>query len=314
MDTPDNGSAAVASETVLGAGTAEHVAGLRQAEAVAVDGVAATDAGAVAVMNGQTAMTVRTEAPEGTYIPAEAKLYPNFLKIGYGTGEGFKSGIPAGAFFFNKTTEPIVKAGTAMKFVILRARGFWREWKKFDPNIPPREFLTEALARAAGLTTQNSPYGSGGPMAQCSPAVELQILIKKPAKVDTPEFCIPLDGKLYALARTIVEKGQYREIERTLANIARCDETFRKSPAGSGLVNAYPMTFTTMAEMKPVKNKQTGVMEEKAIIHLALAFCFTDAGERIRTTDKFHSDFLEYKQAIAMAMAAPVVADEEAAM
>jgi hypothetical protein len=272
--------------------------------------VGGTDANMLAVMDGENAIAMRADVADGQYVPAEAKLYSNFLKIGYGTGEGLKSGIPVGAFFFAKTTEPVVKAKVPMKCVIIKARGFWREWKKWDPNSPARDFASEALALAAGLRTKNPPYGSGLPLSNCSPALELHLLIEKPANSDSPEFNICLDGKQYALARTIVEKAQYREIERMMDNIPRCDATFRGVPSIQGRIDAFPVTLTTTAEMKTVVNKTTGADEQKAIIHLALNFCFTDKGERIRTTDQFHKDFAEFKGAVAAAMAAPVATDE----
>lgn len=272
--------------------------------------VGGTDANALAVMNGEGAVAHYTEPTDGQYVPAEAKLYSNYLKIGYGTGEGAKSGIPVGAFFFAKTTEPICKQKVPMKCIIIKARGFWREWKAFDPNNPARDFPSEQLALQAGLRTRNPPYGSGQPLSNCSPAVELQLLIEKPGNVDAPEFSILLDGKQYALARMVVERSQYRDIERMMDNIPRCDATFRGVPAVQGRIDAFPVTLTTTTTIKPGKNKVTGAQEDKTIINLALNFCFTDKGERIRCTDKFHTDFTEFKQAIAAAMAAPVAAEE----
>jgi hypothetical protein len=276
-----------------------------------VPAVGATDANTLAVMDGQGAVARYSEAADGQYIPAEAKLYSNFLKIGYGTGEGAKSGIPVGAFFFNKTTEPICKQKVPMKCVIIKARGFWREWKAFDPNNPARDFPSEQLATQAGLRTRNPLYGSGLPLSNCSPAVEFQLLIEKPGNVDLPEFSILLDGKQYALARTIIERTQYRDIERMLDNIPRCDATFRGlTGSAQGRIDAFPVTLTTSTTIKPGKNKVTGAAEDKTIINLALNFCFTDKGERIRVTDQFHQDFISFKDAVAAAMAAPVASEE----
>lgn len=283
-------------ETVIGGGTV--------ASTVVEGELATPDTTALATISGGAVAPRRTDVGDGQYVQAENKMYASFIKIAYGVGEGAKAGLPSGAFFFHGATEAVCAPKKPLSAVILKAAGFWKEWTDFKGGAGelPREFATEEQAKAAGLVTRWGPYGSNAPKRNCAPAVDLMLLVQEPeGGTSSPEFTILLDGKLYAPARTIIDKKQYEQIEKMLALIPQRDAALRGEPPAKGRIDAFPVTFTTTVDVRA---------DGKTLVNLALNFKFDAQGKPVRNTEKFFSDLSSFRDALAAASAAPVVADD----
>jgi len=265
---------------------------------------AEADETALTVMGGGEVVQRRSDVADGQYVQAEGKMYSSFLKIAYGVGEGAKAGLPSGAWFFHGATVAISGPKKPLTVVILKAAGFWKEWTDFKGGNKdlPREFATEDLAKKAGLVTRWAPYGSSGPKRNCAPAVDMLLLVQEPeGGSGSPEFTILLDGKLYAPARSVIDKKQYEQIEKMLALIPQRDAALRRLPPNAGRTDAFPVTLTTTVDVRD---------DGKTLVNLALNFK-TDANDQpVRNTEKFFADLAAFNDMLAAASAAPVPTED----
>jgi len=265
MDNQETNGAAPASPA---SGTVSHIG---------AGGLAAPDTAALQTMEGAWAVATRGAlALDGTYTPAEARLYTSFMKISYGVGFGAELGVAPGSLVLDKKD---VVAGPRIPVVgiILKARGFWREWKDYDGTTLPKDFNTEADAIKAGFRTQNPPFGSGLPLRNCAPAVDLALFLRKPTTgTSSMAFTYLLNGQLYAPVRFVVDGARFQNIARVLDQLPKLDAADRGVPPGEGVTSAYFVTFTTDPIVKP--GKVPGEMP-KTIVKLWMSLLL-DANQR----------------------------------
>ena len=216
------------------------------------------DAATLAALDGKAEVAIasrQTAALDGRYQPAESKLYTEYMKIAYGVGFGAELGCPQGSLVLGKK-DVIAGPKQALVSLIVGAHGFWREWKEYDPASPPRDFPTEAQALAAGLRTHNPPYGSGLPLRNCAPAVHLDLFVRLPESgTSSMAFTILLDGQRYAAVRFTVDRGQYLDIEKVLAQLPQMDAAERGVSPKEGRMHAFFVTFTTAPEVNRITGK-----------------------------------------------------------
>lgn len=274
------------SSTTIGAGTVE---------------TAQPDAAALAAMNGDTgnsAVAVRSQMElDGSYVPAENKIYTEYMKISYGVGFGAEIGCAPGSLVLGKK-DILVGPKTPLKCIIVHARGFWREWKAYDRDSMPQDFQDEATARKAGFRTQHPPRGSGLPMRNCAPAVDLALFVQRPATgTSSLAFTLRLDNELYAPVRFVADRQPYSGIERMLSQLPLLDAADRGVPPGEGRLSAFLVSLSTLPEI----DRATG----KTKVLLNLNPVLGPDNRPLRVSDKVHMDIASLAASIRAAASAP---------
>lgn len=132
------------------------------------------------------------------------------LNLVHGVGTLAASFSPA-SWVLDKT-DLIAERNVPIEIVVMSAFKYWKEWLSNEDagnGIMPRRFNVDAEVRAAGGTTQ---WGPNGEKPTFSPAMDLKLLIKKPAGVESSAFGFVLDGSEYAAAIWTVDKTSYGRI------------------------------------------------------------------------------------------------------
>jgi len=266
---------------------------------------AAPDADTLVNLQGQV-VARPTTAMDGTYQPAEGKLYTEYMKISYGVGFGAELGVAPGSLVLGKK-DVIAGPKTPLTCIIVGARGFWREWKAYDPSSLPRDFATEAEARAAGFRTVNPPRGSGLPLRNCAPAVHLNLFVQAPVggTGTSLAFNILLGGKAYAPVGFTVDRSAYGEIEKSLDQLRRADAATRGVPLTEGLLSAYYVTLSTRPEVLDKPLHPDPAKRKVTVVHLNLNTLLGPDNRPVRVEDAVKGDLAKLAAQIATASSAP---------
>jgi len=279
----------------------------------ALETVAQPDMDILNAMQGDNAPAQRHAADlslDGSYVPAEGKLYTEYMNIGYGVGFGAEIGCAAGALVLGKK-DTIAQPKTPLTCIIVKARGFWREWKNYEEGNPAKEFATELDARKAGFRTVNPPYGSGRPLRNCAPATHLLLFVQAPKEGagTSLAFNILLNGRAYAPVNFTVDKKQYAEIEKTLDQLPKLDAATRGVPPDQGRLSAYYVTLSTRPEVVKNPNNPDPQKRSISIVHLNLNPALGPDNRPLRVEDKVKADLAALAAqiaAVAAGSAAPV--------
>jgi hypothetical protein len=135
------------------------------------------------------------------------------LQLVYGVGNLAKTFSPGDLVYGQDNL--LVHKGEPLEVVIFKALEYWKEYmdaEAYNAGMRPRVFLTEAEVHAAGGITRWPPRGTDGPKPNFSEAMDLSLLIAKPASVVCGLFGIELEGKEYGAAVWSVDKMTYKRI------------------------------------------------------------------------------------------------------
>lgn len=273
-------------------------------EATIIPGaVAAPDTQALALMGGGAPVARAEFDGTGGFLPPVAKPVFEFLDISYSTGFGVEKGMRPGSLVFGRE-HVIADPKAPMTCVIMGAAPFWREWKVYDPNSKPREFANEAEAVKAGMRTARTPKGSGLPMPDCGPAVELALFVQEPAKPTTSlAFTLMFGGKRYAAARFKVCGTQYACIEKMLAQLPGMDAAMRGRPPVEGRLAAFFVTLTVDPQLDPTTKK----VRTKLWLNPVLG----PDNKPLRTDEAFWKDVRDYQDQLRAIQSAPAASGDE---
>ena len=140
--------------------------------------------------------------------------------------------------------------------------------------------------------------GSGQPLRNCAPAVDLALLVEKPAAGTTSTaFTIVLGGKAYAPVKFTVDKGPYANIERDLDQLPRLDAAFRGVPPNQGRLNGFFVTLSTWPELRKRDNM--------VMVKLRLAPLAGPDGKPVRVPDSVLAEFVAIQHQIKTAAEQP---------
>ena len=143
------------------------------------------------------------------------------LKMIFGTSE-LADEHPVGTWILGDYV--VAKKGTALKIYVIGARHYYKEVTPYTPGVRtvPKTFPSAKAARAAGFSTEwrDGPNGRINP--DYRPAVDLIVLVERPADVTSPDFAQVVGDKQYATARLYLDKTSYDKagdpIVKTLIN------------------------------------------------------------------------------------------------
>lgn len=145
-----------------------------------------------------------------------------YLQIAHGVGGLAQAGFTPGELVVDKTvvvySPPKISKGVAKEpspaiVTIVSVVDYWKEVTQFGSEALPRTWPDEASAKAAGMITQYPPFGSGLPLPNARPALNIDLLVKEPEGVeDRGTFLFALDGAYWAPARFICDKAMYTEV------------------------------------------------------------------------------------------------------
>lgn len=238
------------------------------------------------------AIALRGDASlDGEYTPAEAKLYSEYMKISYGVGFGAELGCPVGSLVLGKK-DVIAGPKAPLTCIIVGANGFWREWKAYDANSMPRDFPTEKAAQEAGLRTRNPPYGSGQPLRNCAPAVNLNLFVRAPegGAGTSMAFNLLLGGHTYAPVNFVVDRSQYRDIEKMLDQLPKLDAATRGVGAHEGKISAFYVTLSTRPEVIKRPDASDPAKRSLTVVHLNLNPLLGPDNRPLRVEEKVKTD------------------------
>jgi len=256
------------------------------------------DTKALAQLGGPGVVARAEFSGNGGYTPPEAKIYSESLSIAYGVGFGAVEGIVSGSFCFGKK-DVICGPKKPLICVIVDSVPFWREWKKYDPDSLPRTWPTKDAAIRDGMDPLGSPYGSGGPMANVGPAVQLALFVQEPeGGTSSMAFTLLLGGKRYAPARFIIAGTAFRHVEKMLAGLPAMDAAQRGKPPSDGKLGAFVVQFSTSATIKPGGKTET---------RLNLSTVTGPDGKAQRVPRAFWDDLDEYNRQLREVRAAGAV-------
>lgn len=240
---------------------------------------------------------------DGGWVPPTAKIYFEFLDITYGTGFAVEKGLAPGQLVFGRE-HIIAKPKTPLTCVILQATSFWREEKTYDPNTLPREWPTEAAAKAAGMRTLRTPKGSGLPMPDCRPGAVFELFVQEPATPTTSmAFTLLFGGKKYAAARFKVAGSQFACVEKMLAQLPAMDAAKRGRPPAEGTLRAFFVTFTVDPLLDPTTRKVK--------TRLWLNPVMDANGQPLRVPDEFWADVRQYQDQLKAVQSQAAATSEE---
>lgn len=159
------------------------------------------------------AVSVYQPAPIGTISgdTSLAALRLPRLHIAYGVGNLAKVFNPGDLVLGDDTL--LVAKGQPLKVIIIRGTEYWKEYysqKMRETKAAPRTFRTEAEVHAAGGTT--AWIDNVGP--SFSKALDLDLLIEKPAALVSGLFGLRVGDRVFAPARWTVDKTAYRRISK----------------------------------------------------------------------------------------------------
>lgn len=153
-----------------------------------------------------------------------AKLRKVYLSIVHGVGGLSEAGYQKGSLVMDKTVEIYTppkpaKPGQAQEksepavVTVVSANEFWKQDVPYGSGKIPELYPSEQAAIAAGRRTQYPPFGSGEPLPDARPALELQLLIREPDGVkDRGYFLLEIGGKWWAPCTMIADKTAYAEV------------------------------------------------------------------------------------------------------
>lgn len=174
-------------------------------------------------------------------------IRPPWMAVAHGVGKLAKAGFNPGDLVL--AGEHLITAkGGKLSAVIISANIYWKEYlsqEAFQNNQRPRIFRSDKEAEAAGLTTRWSADGHG---PQCSPALELRLLIEKPKDLVCGLFGLEIDGKQFAPALMSLDKKAY------WTSGAPIVQTARYSLRTRGFMSATWELWTSYEASKNSKN------------------------------------------------------------
>lgn len=145
-----------------------------------------------------------------------------YLQIAHGVGGLAQAGFSPGELVIDKTvvvySPPKLVKGAAQEsppavVTIVSVYDYWKEVTAFGSPDLPRTWPSEAAAEADGMVTKYPPFGSGLPLPNARPALNIDLLVKEPEGVeDRGTFLFALDGAHWAPARFICDKAMYTEV------------------------------------------------------------------------------------------------------
>ena len=153
-----------------------------------------------------------------------AKLRKVYLSITHGVGGLSEAGFPKGSLVLDKTVEvysppkppkagkPAEKSEPAICSIV-SVKEFWKQDVPYGSGQIPELYPDEAAALKAGRRTAYPPFGSGLPLPDARPALELQLLVQEPEGVqDRGYFLLQIGGKWWAPCTMIADKTAYAEV------------------------------------------------------------------------------------------------------
>lgn len=157
---------------------------------------------------------------------------------------------PKGAIVLGKDWDVLLcKQGQPVKIIVMGVVKYWKERPDvYDPGQVLRTFRTKEEAKQAGLVVDWGPQGSGV-KPNCSPCLDVQMLIQRPEGVSSPLFCCVLGGNEYAPAIATFDKKAFAAAEQLLKIVALRDSQTRKVPlTEANLANFYFVLKTATYE------------------------------------------------------------------
>ena len=121
----------------------------------------------------------------------------------------------------------LAEKGEPIKVIIVQATVYWKEYtsgKKYVAGGPPPQcFRTEAEVIANGGTTKWTENPATGEKTgpTYNKAMNLKLLIQKPAKVICSLFGVEIGGNVYAPAVWDVDKSAYRRVQPVVITAAK---------------------------------------------------------------------------------------------
>ena len=203
--------------------------------------------------------------------PGEVKfighLKKPYLQIAHGVGGLAQAGFAPGELVVDKTvvvySPPKLVKGVATEakpavVTLVTITDYWKEVTAFGSAELPRTWPDEASAVADGMRTQYPPFGSGLPLPNARPALNIDLLVREPEGVeDRSTFLFNLDGAYWAPARFICDKAMYTEVISPLT----------KAQYTHGKAGIYTATFELSTRNKLFK--PTGNYTWVPVIRLA---------------------------------------------
>lgn len=163
-----------------------------------------------------TAVATRTEMALGSMagdVSANDLRFPR-LQVAYGVG-GLAESFTPGDLVLDKE-HLLAKKKEPIRVIIINTLTYWKEYTTYGTGQMPRTFATEKEANDAGLTTK----WTNGEGPQCKKAMDLRMLIKKPANLTCGLFGIEADGADWAPAIWSVDKTAYERIHGKILPVA----------------------------------------------------------------------------------------------
>jgi len=172
------------------------------------------------------------------------------LAIAYGVG-GLSKDFNQGDWVIDKTYRVAAK-GEPIEIIVASEVVYWKEYltkqqKDADPTRKAKNYPTKAAAKEAGEIVDWPPRGSDLPKPTVSRAGVLQLLVKKPDKIECALFCFEVAGSLYAPCRAFFDKGAFKNID---AEIERASG-FTNCATRKGGLATLRFTWTTTVTPKP---------------------------------------------------------------
>lgn len=190
-----------------------------------------------------------------------------YLQITHGVGGLSQAGFSPGELVVDKTivvyAPPKLVKGVPTEskpaiVTILTIGDYWKEVTPFGSPELPRTWPDEAAAIADGMRTQYPPFGSGLPLPNARPALNIDLLVREPEGVeDRGTFLFSLDGAYWAPARFICDKAMYTEVITPLT----------KAQYTHGEAGIYTATFELSTRNKLIRS--TGNYTWVPVIRLA---------------------------------------------
>jgi len=227
------------------------------------------------------------------------------MKVAYGVGIGVTQNYSTGTLFLQIGPKASVRCvrlhvpkmanqkeqeqSSPVVAVIVQARRYWREYRPvYDPNLPrlreydaiigkPDEIPPQALAdglRGDWLSDPRLPARERGPTV--AKALDLGMLVRRPAGVDDDVFCLKLGEHFYAPAWFLAEKANYPGINRAISTWLIKDANERGVSLADASISKHFSTFTSFASLDDGRVKTSLVLGK-----------LTDNGKVVMVPDDF---------------------------
>lgn len=178
---------------------------------------------------------------------------PSYMRIAYGVGSLADKNFPNGALVLDDTTK-IANMKEPLTFIAYGASEFYKTWMtqaEYQAGIDAKIYPTREAAVLAGETVE----WINGKGPSVAPAMELLMLIKKPAGCDSAEqFILKLGGEFYAPVRFTMDKYLYQDVSAFFHRVRFYEAGLRGVPHEEGRLDRWFLTLNTYSTKNKVGN------------------------------------------------------------